>query len=322
MKNFFICSLCLLSITFLNSQDIIEIKIDKNQTLWSIARDNGVSLEVIKKLNKISDISKVKAGDIIRLPVKSSSKLSEYIIKNGDTLYSISRKTGVSIDDILKLNNIKNSSEIKVGKVIRLTDNLKSNRLATQTGKGSRPEYKVKAGDTIYSISRKYNISVKEILSINNLKSSDNLRLGQRIKLSNDKTVVSSSKILSGKPLDICLPFSGSIEKFSSAHFNGIAILNDRKQEIKTVKSGVVSLIQEIPGYGLSVFIKHSDGMITTYSSLSATSLKKGDKVEKGAIIGVSGFVRRYNSAGIVFSVFDSKNKIEYDTERNLFVLL
>lgn len=95
-----------------------------------------------------------------------------YTIRPGDTLYKISIKYGVSIDSIMKLNNIE-SDLIYPGQVLKITANKvdKDNIF-----------YTVQPGDSLYLISRRYNASIIKIKAINNL-SSDMIYIGQILEI-------------------------------------------------------------------------------------------------------------------------------------------
>jgi len=94
--------------------------VEKGQTVFSIARAYGVNYrEAVLK----SDIDKIAIGDTIFLPVNevaTPTKFRYYVVKQGNTLYSIAKTYKMEVDDILKLNpNIENNS-IKVGEVIKI----------------------------------------------------------------------------------------------------------------------------------------------------------------------------------------------------------
>lgn len=95
-----------------------------------------------------------------------------YIVKLGDTLYGISNQFGVSIQDIIKINNLNNNN-IRVGQ-----------ELIIPSTPGTNPDntfiYTVKRGDTLYNIAISYNTTVDKIKSINNL-SSNSLSIGQKL---------------------------------------------------------------------------------------------------------------------------------------------
>lgn len=105
-------------------------RVQQGQTLFSISQATGVAVERLRKLNKLPS-NEIKVGQVLRLKTKKSNKslLSKTVTKatpkkayrvgQGQTLYSISRETGVSIKRLQKLNKLK-SMEIKVGQDLRL----------------------------------------------------------------------------------------------------------------------------------------------------------------------------------------------------------
>ena len=112
-----------------------------------------------------------------------------YIVKKGDTLYGISNQFGVSINDLISLNNL-GSSNIQVNQVLMIPNKSGNNPSNTIT-------YKVQKGDSLYSISKKYNTTVNEIIELNNLKN-NNLSIGQTLvipeKYSNNDMTLPSFK--------------------------------------------------------------------------------------------------------------------------------
>lgn len=88
-------------------------------------------------------------------------------MKRGDTLYSISKKNNISVDEIKRINNLK-TNDISVGQILKLKE------------KSNNPLYIVQRGDTLYSIARNNNVSVDEIIKANNL-TSPNLFIGQEL---------------------------------------------------------------------------------------------------------------------------------------------
>ena len=97
-----------------------------------------------------------------------------YTVKRGDTLYGISNQFGVSVTDLVNLNNITGSAII-VGQILKIP-----------SSSGTNPDamfmYTVKKGDTLYKIALKYNTTVKEIMDLNILKTT-NLSIGQTLKI-------------------------------------------------------------------------------------------------------------------------------------------
>lgn len=94
-----------------------------------------------------------------------------HIVERGDTLYSISTKYNVSVENIKKFNKMTDNI-IHVGQKLMLAD-------ATY--------YVVKSGDTLYKISQQFGVSVNEIKQANAL-TSDALYVGQELRIDNPKT--------------------------------------------------------------------------------------------------------------------------------------
>ena len=93
--------------------------------------------------------------------------MQSYIVLEGDTLYGISKQFGVSIEEIIKQNNIVDNL-IYPGEALIIPS------------KATTVLYTVKKGDTLYSISKKYNVNIIDIKRLNNL-NSDNLSIGSNL---------------------------------------------------------------------------------------------------------------------------------------------
>ncbi|MFI3261169.1 MAG: LysM peptidoglycan-binding domain-containing protein, partial [bacterium] len=153
--------------------DYIHIVV-AGDTLYSIAVKYNTTVDEIKSINNIIN-NNIYLGQRIYLPGINSSipdnETDFYIVQSGDTLYSISIKLGVNIDDIRKINNLTNDV-LSVGQILYFKKIEEENPLV----------HIVEVGDTLYSISAKYNISVAYLRDINNL-TSDILSIGQVLKL-------------------------------------------------------------------------------------------------------------------------------------------
>ncbi len=96
-----------------------------------------------------------------------------YVVKNGDTLYSIGRRYNISVDELKRINNLTNN-QLSVGQqlyLVPLQDDIISDNYVT---------YVVKRGDSLSSIASNFNTSVNAIKQINNLPS-DIIMIGQQL---------------------------------------------------------------------------------------------------------------------------------------------
>lgn len=145
--------------------------VKKGDSLWSIARANGLTVDELKSLNNLSS-NVLHVGDTLLISSADSTgddgNDNYYVVKSGDTLWSIARKYNLSVNELKALNNLSNNV-LSVGQ-----------RLIV--GKESSNDYLVSAGDTLWAIARKFNVSVDDIKALNNL-SSNNLSIGMTLKI-------------------------------------------------------------------------------------------------------------------------------------------
>lgn len=101
-----------------NSSRIYIIK--RGDTLSEIAEKYSVSVGQIARLNKISNIDLIYAGERIVIPEAGTADERLYIVRRGDTLSEIAERFGTSVSLIVRRNNIKNPNVIYVGEQIRV----------------------------------------------------------------------------------------------------------------------------------------------------------------------------------------------------------
>lgn len=107
---------------------------------------------------------------------------SVYTVKKGDTLYAISQKYNITVDELKKLNNLT-SNTLSIGQKLNITTNDKDiNDNQDSQNNNSNNTYIVKSGDTLYGIASKNNTTVDILKQLNNL-SSNLLSIGQVLKL-------------------------------------------------------------------------------------------------------------------------------------------
>lgn len=145
--------------------------VKSGDSLWSISRKFGITVDELKSANNLSS-NLLSVGQNLIIPGKEAQATSdEYVVKKGDTLYSIARKYNTSVDNLKSINNITTDS-LAIGQIIKLPS----------TSSTAGDTYIVKKGDSLYSIARTYNTSVDKLKEINNL-TSNALAIGQVLKL-------------------------------------------------------------------------------------------------------------------------------------------
>ncbi|MCQ9294356.1 LysM peptidoglycan-binding domain-containing protein [Staphylococcus cohnii] len=142
-------------------------KVSKGDTLYSISRRSGVSIDNIKKWNKLTS-NTLSVGQVLKLknPNTPSDSITgdSHKVVEGDTLYNISKRSKVSVANIKKWNHLK-SDNISKGQILYLVKT-----------------YTVKKGDTLYSGAKNQGTTVDKIKKDNKL-SSNSLKVGQILKI-------------------------------------------------------------------------------------------------------------------------------------------
>ena len=114
----------------------------------------------------------------------SPNTKNTYIVQRGDTLWNISKKFDVPIDEIKRLNSL-NSNLLFVGQTLKLP--------SYETTTDTNITYIVQKGDTLYSIAAKNGVGVNELKTYNNL-TSDNLSIGQELNIPKGTSIITPSE--------------------------------------------------------------------------------------------------------------------------------
>ena len=158
-------------------------------TLYSISSKYDVDIQTIREINNLSN-NNLSIGSLLKIPIDvnpGTEDYSTYIVKNGDTLYSISKMFNMSVSEIKSLNNL-NSDSLYIGQVLRIVNNSADTNFEGLSCYGDNFKeieyvlYKVVSGDNLYSISRRFGVSVDDLIKINNL-NSNNLSIGDVLKI-------------------------------------------------------------------------------------------------------------------------------------------
>ncbi len=140
--------------------------------------DNAQDAELLKKYWKDYAEAVVKAiANYVGVPYSftgTSANENYYIVKKGDSLWSIANKYGLTVDKLKEMNNLS-SNMLTVGQRLLVKDTSSSGDVGVY--------YTVVAGDTLYGIANKYGISVDELKKMNNL-TSNNLSINQKLLVS------------------------------------------------------------------------------------------------------------------------------------------
>lgn len=178
--------------------------VQQGQTLFSISRAYGISLEEVRKANPEILGDNIGFGQIVRIPVSSTESqvtptrrtaapvvnFVEYQVRRRDTLYGISRQFNVSMDKLLEYN-----PELRQG--------LRPNMVIRIPQEGPEPEityvyYTVAPQETKFGLARRFNITIDALESLNPDLVNEGLKAGQVIKIPQETAEVQQPPFLPG----------------------------------------------------------------------------------------------------------------------------
>lgn len=194
-------------LTFDDPLEYDTVTVETTTDLDIIAGFAGVSYQQLKELNPelkrwctppgvkdyVLRVPLGSAGQVenlyAQLPRDQRASYHRHQIKKGDTLQVLARKYRIEVDDIIALNNIKNPRAIQIGTNLILPlkegfTRLPVDELADSYVRSRRQTYKVRQGDSLWSIARRFDVSEKELRVWNRLGWSNFLKPGQVLAVS------------------------------------------------------------------------------------------------------------------------------------------
>jgi len=131
-------------------------------------------------------ITRTPVPAVTPVPTAVVPGVFEYTVQWGDTLYSLALRFGTTVDSIVALNGLANASFIQVGQVLKI-----SGTASAPSGTGG--QYTVVAGDTLYSLARRWGTTVEAIQSANGILNPAYIRVGQQLIIPQGSTAPSAS---------------------------------------------------------------------------------------------------------------------------------
>ena len=164
--------------------ETIYYTVKRGDTLSEIASRYGTTVQEIAQINEIQNVNLIYPGQVLKITTNSSNHGSEtnstgktyYTIKRGDTLWGISRRYGVSVQNVISWNNIQNPNLIYPGQRLILYGNYSSSSSNTVY-------YTVQRGDTLWRIARRYRTCPIRIARINGIRNANLIYPGQVLKI-------------------------------------------------------------------------------------------------------------------------------------------
>ena len=171
-------------------------RVKKGESLWLIARRYGVPLADLVSWNRLDPEAWLMPGQALELrespgssvPATTASAKREsgrYVVRNGDSLWLIARRYGVSVDDLVAWNRLDPDGWLMPGQALRMHAP-QGSTLATstlRTGERESERHVVRDGENLWLIARRYGVSVRELRAWNGLDPDDWLMPGEVLEV-------------------------------------------------------------------------------------------------------------------------------------------
>lgn len=303
--------LVLSSVPHLYSDTLHEVQ--KGETLYSISRSYGVSVNAIQEANGLSD-NGIKVGQKIKIPDGAKADSSQ-------------------------------SKNAKAPETAATSASAPAPSAAAKTDSASDGTYTVQKGETWFGISKKYGISVADLQKLNGVGSDAALKVGQKIKIpgtsqkssASHSNAVASSKsgtqvsakqpastpakvpelenprTYSGKKADCSLVWPVKTENvvYINGKVGGVSMAAKKNEEVKAIRAGTVMFSGSYRGFGNVVFIQSKTGHIYAYTGLGSIDVSKGDYINYSSEIGKAGIDTYTGKSQISLMVFQNGQPID-----------
>ncbi|QEY24415.1 peptidoglycan DD-metalloendopeptidase family protein [Neisseria animalis] len=159
--------------------------------------------------------------------------------------------------------------------------------------------YRVKAGDTLFRIAKRYGQSVATLAAWNNLADASKIEVGQLLRVRRN----TSSAATTGQPAHAVTPVNrlalqwptdngrqNIIQYYHATRNKGLNIGGMLGQNIKAAAAGKVLYVGEgVRGYGKLILISHNSNTITAYAHNDSILVREDQQVQAGQVIATMG---------------------------------
>jgi murein DD-endopeptidase MepM/ murein hydrolase activator NlpD len=210
--------------------------------------------------------------------------VTEYEVKSGDTLASIAKNFGLSLNTLLWANDLTSTSKLKVGQELIILP-------------VSGLLHYVKSGDTVSGLAQKYKAKASDIVEFNELVSEDDIFVGDILVVPNGtmpavvkQTYVTNIPVASS--YFIC-PIASPCHITQGLHWYNAVDFSRGKcgDSIYAAAGGVIQRVKFgwNGGAGNTITILHPNGVVTSYGHVLTALVNPGDQVNQGQIIALMG---------------------------------
>ena len=310
-----------------------EITVARGDTLYSLAQQYASTPQELAHRNNLDITAPLRIGQKLKLaqsaesprmatsaapeqrPVKTSVpavatttrvQLSEISVAPGDTLFSLSRRYSVPVNDLAVMNNIVAPFTLSVGQKLKVP-NLSSAPVRAVTANIAT------AAPVATTATRSDNKTPTSVTGRTQGSATSDKKSEHKIAMPRQKISSDPSKKLPTIAARSSSKFSWPVRGKILSHYgaksgglfnDGINIGASRGTAVKAAENGVVAYAgNEVKGMGNLVIIQHSGGWMTVYAHMDSMSVRRGARVSVGQKIGTVGATGKVDRPQLHFEI-------------------
>jgi murein DD-endopeptidase MepM/ murein hydrolase activator NlpD len=265
--------------------------------------------------------------------VVSSSLVGEaiHILQNNETLYSIAKKYGCALEELMRANGIDDPRSLQVGMNLIIPD-----------------KHTVSKGETLYGIAKNYGIPLAKLLELNGIDENYLLKVGdvlsiprqneEKKRITEERTSESKEQEEVAKPAEGEEPGrdkGSQAEKFPAAKekrvseaaggewpitgtmvsadgkLKGVRIAGKRGDPVRSISSGKVVWAGPYRGFGKVVLVQSKDRYVYVYGGNEEIFVTLGQNVDPGMVLSSLGINPHTQQPELFFTVFRNGKPID-----------
>jgi LysM repeat protein len=176
-----------------------QVTVQPGETLSQIADRLGISMARLMQLNGITNPDHVESGSKLTVPNSVSSAgrakgtssssngtTTKVTVKDGQTLSEIADRHGMSVNELMRLNDLSNADHVETGSTLRVKaialGSSRSADVPSSYSKGAK-DHVVQPGENLSTIAEGYGVPMSRLVAINGLQDANHVEVGMRLRL-------------------------------------------------------------------------------------------------------------------------------------------
>jgi len=174
------------------------------ETLFSIARRYGTSVEAISAANSITDPTRIYAGQRLNVPTASvpvapTGVGATHVVKAGENLYRIALRYGTTAQALAEFNGIYNPAHLVVGQTLRIPGSPTAPTVAYQPAHAAET-HTVRPGETLTAIAIRYGVTLWTLVQVNSVANPSRIFPGQVLVIPRASSLRASNLAVASAP--------------------------------------------------------------------------------------------------------------------------